>query len=169
MTIDELTALCLARGGTVTMARPPAVPTEPPPARKPRKFKPPLTAAEFVPPATWTVPVYVVAGDNQRGSKSRIGRSGHERRAVHRCLARQYAALTPFVEAMDAGRTVCVTLTRLGPRKMDSDNLHGSLKYIRDAIAERFGIDDGDSRFDWMYAQDIRPAYGVRIEIKEAL
>jgi hypothetical protein len=42
-----------------------------------------------------------------------------------------------------AGAPVIVLLVREGGRRMDSDNLAGAFKAIRDAIAAWIGIDDG--------------------------
>ena len=47
-----------------------------------------------------------------------------------------------------------VTLTRFAPRKLDTDNLAGSLKACRDGIASGLGVDDGDERISWVYAQE---------------
>jgi hypothetical protein len=47
-----------------------------------------------------------------------------------------------------------VTLTRFGGRKLDDDNLRSALKSIRDGIADAIGLDDGDGRIEWRYAQD---------------
>ncbi len=46
-----------------------------------------------------------------------------------------------------------VTLTRVSPRKLDSDNLAFAFKGIRDEVAAYFGIDDADPRIRWEYAQ----------------
>lgn len=46
-----------------------------------------------------------------------------------------------------------ITITRIGPRKLDSDNLAGSAKHVRDGVADWLGIDDGDERLTWLYAQ----------------
>lgn len=37
-----------------------------------------------------------------------------------------------------------VKLTRIGPKKMDNDNLAGAMKYCQDQIARQLGVDDGD-------------------------
>ena len=42
-----------------------------------------------------------------------------------------------------------VTLTRVGARKMDDDNVAASFKSVRDGIAEWCGLDDGDDRWTW--------------------
>lgn len=60
-----------------------------------------------------------------------------------------------------------VTLTRIGPRKLDSDNVQGALKAVRDEVAAQFGVDDGDPRITWEYAQETGP-YSVRVCIEVA-
>lgn len=45
---------------------------------------------------------------------------------------------------------VTVQLTRVSPRSIDSDNLSGSLKAVRDAVAEWLGVDDADDRVTWL-------------------
>jgi hypothetical protein len=61
-----------------------------------------------------------------------------------------------------------ILLTRLGPvnHVMDSDGLSNALKQVRDAVAEHYGIDDGDKSYDWQYAQERAKEYGVRITIR---
>jgi hypothetical protein len=61
-----------------------------------------------------------------------------------------------------------VHLTRVGPRKMDDDGLSRSFKGIRDQIAFRLGIDDGDSRIKFKYHQRVigKRQYAVEIKIK---
>ena len=57
-----------------------------------------------------------------------------------------------------------VTITRLGPRRLDDDNLASACKYVRDQIAAIVGIDDGSASYTWVYKQLIG-AYGVDVEI----
>lgn len=59
-----------------------------------------------------------------------------------------------------------VIMTRVGPRKLDDDNLQGSLKYIRDEIARAVGVDDGSPLYTWLY-MDRKGEYGVEVEIIE--
>lgn len=73
-----------------------------------------------------------------------------ERLAMHKELA--------FTECRKRGAKdglfpYCVRLVRCGPRKLDSDNLQGAFKAIRDGIAKAFGVDDGDERIEWLYGQ----------------
>ena len=67
----------------------------------------------------------------------------------------------PFIQL-----PVTITLTRLGPRKLDSDNLAISFKHIRDGIADAIGVDDGDDKYLWKYEQEQATQYGLRIEIR---
>jgi hypothetical protein len=61
-----------------------------------------------------------------------------------------------------------VTLTRIAPRTLDSDNVHGALKHVRDGVADWLGVDDGDARVTWEVGQERGAAqqYAVRVEIR---
>lgn len=64
-------------------------------------------------------------------------------------------------------RTINVCLVRLfeGRSKlMDDDGLSAAFKHVRDAVAAYLGIDDGDPRIRFTYAQ-ARGAAAVRIEL----
>jgi len=64
-----------------------------------------------------------------------------------------------------------VTITRIGVRKLDCDNLAGSAKALRDGIADALRVDDGSKRVKWRYQQETGGKksngmrYGVRVEI----
>lgn len=60
-----------------------------------------------------------------------------------------------------------VTITRIGPRRLDDDNLSGACKYVRDQIAKFVGEDDGSPLYTWVYQQRIgdKNQYGVEVEI----
>ncbi len=61
---------------------------------------------------------------------------------------------------------IACTLTRIGPRDLDGDNLQGAFKAIRDQVAEECGLDDGSKRWDWHYAQERgAPGYRIRLEV----
>lgn len=61
-----------------------------------------------------------------------------------------------------------VTITRIAPsRGLDSDNLQGSAKHVRDAIAEILGVDDRDERVRWTVEQ-ARGPWGVRVAVRAA-
>jgi hypothetical protein len=62
---------------------------------------------------------------------------------------------------------IIVTLTRIGKRMLDDDNLAGAFKATRDGIADALQVNDGDTaKVQWKYAQTIGKAYGVVIEIQ---
>lgn len=67
-----------------------------------------------------------------------------------------------------ADQHVTVTLTRIGPRKLDSDNLTSGFKSVRDQVADILGVDDGDERVEWICRQERgRPReYAARIRIE---
>jgi hypothetical protein len=46
-----------------------------------------------------------------------------------------------------------ITFTRHAARTLDSDNLAGAFKHVRDQVAFHVGVDDGDPRIDWRYSQ----------------
>ena len=61
-----------------------------------------------------------------------------------------------------------ITLTRCALRKMDSDGLANAFKPVRDGIADWLGVDDGDERLWWIYAQEHRTrGYEVIVDIKQ--
>lgn len=57
-----------------------------------------------------------------------------------------------------------VTITRVGPRRLDDDNLASACKYVRDQIAKAVGVDDGSDQYTWRYEQRIGE-YDVDVEI----
>jgi hypothetical protein len=61
-----------------------------------------------------------------------------------------------------------VTMTRLAPRMLDSDGNVAGFKAVRDAIADRLGVNDNDPRVEWRYAQEKAKDYAVRIDIDHA-
>ncbi len=67
------------------------------------------------------------------------------------------------------GSELRVTLTRIGPRALDDDNLQGAFKFIRDAIAQciwggRMG--QRDDLAEWRYEQR-KGKYGVEIMFQQ--
>ncbi len=59
-----------------------------------------------------------------------------------------------------------ITMTRVGPRKLDDDNLASACKYVRDQIAAIVGTDDGSDLYTWRCEQRIGK-YAVEVEITE--
>lgn len=68
-----------------------------------------------------------------------------------------------------------VSIVRVGPRRMDMDNVIGSAKHVRDAVAKLLDVDDGDeARVKFEYGQratgrklPLRP-YQVEVAIEGA-
>lgn len=49
---------------------------------------------------------------------------------------------------------LAVTITRVAPRALDTDNLVASAKAVRDAVAKWLRIDDADPSVEYCYAQE---------------
>ena len=137
--------------------------------RKPRKAaKPPA----LVTPAsslvlTVTLPVVVVSEMNRRDHWAVVRRrtTGHKDSVFAAFL--EYA----FPKWIQTAR-FAVTLTRIGGKHMDRDNLAGSFKGVQDGVALALCIDDGDPNVQWSYAQ-VGASTGpqgieIRIEATEA-
>lgn len=101
---------------------------------------------------TVTLPLRLVSGANVR-----------EHWAVRAKRAKAHRTACLLVPSCDV--PCVVTLTRFGPRELDSDNLAISAKHVRDGIADRLGVNDNDPRVVWLYAQERAKEYGVRVEI----
>jgi hypothetical protein len=95
-----------------------------------------------------------------------------KRAKLHRTTA--YAMLLSYGKAKDlyciaAPARFVVTLTRIGGRTLDDDNLRAALKATRDGVADWLGIDDGDNRLVWQYGQEPKQRKmppGVRVDIE---
>ena len=60
-----------------------------------------------------------------------------------------------------------ITITRIGPRELDTDNAVGACKHCRDGVADWLGVNDRSKELQWLYAQEKagKGVYGVRIYI----
>jgi hypothetical protein len=97
------------------------------------------------------VPIRTVSEANQREHWAlRLQRKHAQQIAVATLLDNVYANT---VAAQDV--PLDVHLTRCASRALDSDNLVGSMKHVRDAIAQWIGIDDGDPRVSYQVGQRI--------------
>lgn len=112
---------------------------------------------------TVSIPLQTARGQNNREHHyTRYRREQREKWAVGMFLGRYQR---PAVE-LGRGHLV-VLLTRVAPSEgLDSDNLSGSLKAVRDAVADWLGIDDKSELVRYEYAQERGP-WGIRIEWKE--
>jgi len=111
-----------------------------------------------------TLPVWVVSEANQRECwQVKNKRRAQQVNAVRLAVDRYAFAL----RARGFNRW-SVQLTRMGPRKLDGDNLQRAFKAVRDAVAASVGLDDGDARYAWTYEQQTGQAYGIRIRLEAA-
>lgn len=63
------------------------------------------------------------------------------------------------------GPVVRVIIIAARPKLIDDDNLAGGCKSLRDAIARKLGVDDGDPRVSWEYRQLVGPPFGCLVLI----
>ena len=99
----------------------------------------------------------------KRATWAFYARKKHQRNSVAAHLAQHRGWLD---RAANRGAPkLVVTLTRIGTRKLDGDNLASGFKAVRDAIAQAFCIDDGSDRWTWQYDQRIGE-YGCEIRIE---
>jgi len=98
---------------------------------------------------------------------SKLNGREHWAKRARRTKAERRAAFL-MVPSYAVAEPTTVTLTRIAPRRLDGDNLQGSFKAVRDAVADRMGIDDADPRVTWRYAQEkgAPKEYAVRVEIQ---
>jgi hypothetical protein len=91
-----------------------------------------------------------------------------EQRFDAKVLAVWNVGLTLSADVQAFGGTV--KLTRIAPRGLDTDNLASCLKACRDGIADALGLNDGDARVAWLYAQERCRAgsQAVRVEVEAA-
>lgn len=110
---------------------------------------------------TVTIPIRLVSEANMRE---------HWATKHRRKKAQQGAVKLVFATyKMPPKPPVIVALTRIGARKLDPDNLAGSMKHVQDAVADILGVDDGDeTKVRWIYQQRIgkRGKYAVEIAFK---
>ena len=105
------------------------------------------------------VPIRTVSGLNVREHwRVRSKRVKAERSAVAWAMSCTDPMAVPCV----------VTLTREGKGQLDSDNLQGSQKAVRDAVADWLGVNDADPRIEWRYAQVRAKDYAVLITVETA-
>ncbi len=113
-------------------------------------------------PTTFVLPMSLPSTANLREHWS----AKAKRAKAHRTAAR-LAVGRPLRERnwLTLGGRVVVTLTRVSPRALDSDNLASAFKNCRDGVADALGIDDGDDRLAWHYAQ-AKGTQAVRIGLE---
>ena len=158
--------LIVAERGANSTAIAPAGPVESPADMSPRIGKRDLLPSIFVPPGCFVVGVQTHSITNSRDMRASIGCKGHQRRAVAMLFGKHHRDLMEFADCwLHVGRPLRVTLTRLSPRQLDSDNLAAALKNIRDGVAEFLGVDDAAVLVEWHYWQEKSDRHGVRVQL----
>jgi hypothetical protein len=109
------------------------------------------------------IPVKLDAWTNLRGHWRTLEKRKTKEKTVTSTVL-SYQRLPPL--------PIVVTLTRVGPRDLDDDNLPSAFKYVRDTIALVYGTHDGPSApITWHYSQrrardDETSRYGFTITIE---
>lgn len=115
----------------------------------------------------WQLPIHTVSEAN---SREHWHKKAKRHNAQRTWIWAQFASEKPNIPL-----PCIIKLTRVGKRKLDSDNLPVSMKWIRDAIADMIfpdqaaGKADDDPRLEWEYDQKIGKEYEVHVEIFDAL
>lgn len=78
-------------------------------------------------------------------------------RMAGRVLAHGFPAVLP-------GEKWIFVLTRIAPKQLDSDNVASAFKAIRDGIADRAKINDGETRIIWHYEQEKSKTPKLKLE-----
>ena len=99
---------------------------------------------------------------------SEANRASHEHWRGRQRRAKDQRELVDLVLRTKARPAVpaVVTITRLAPAALDSDNLQGCAKHVRDEVARWLGVDDRDARVVWRVAYVPSKRYGVRIVVE---
>lgn len=118
------------------------------------------------PQLAFTIPgLRVDSHTNSRGRWVRAWARGKKEKEA--LFSAWVAAVNKRKHARPVSVPCVVRLIRVGPKRLDDDNLPESFKTIRDAIAFDLGLDDGSELIKWEYAQVAigRREYRVRVEV----
>lgn len=139
---------------------------------KPKKSKPAKARVIHAPTYARTSTGFVltisglrlVSEANTRGRNPHVknGRNRDQQKTMRNCLSAMVGA-----EARHAceERKLTVTFTRIGPKLLDSDNLVGSAKHVRDAFAKWACRGDGPKDgITWHVLGEVGP-YATRLEV----
>jgi len=116
---------------------------------------------------SFPVPIIVISEANIKEHWSK----GHKRHKDQKFLVTNALSHNKVSKKLP----VTITLTRLSPRKLDSDNLQTAFKYVRDAISEYFipgkgpGRADDDPRLLWIYDQIKSEDKGIQLSFAWAV
>jgi hypothetical protein len=115
------------------------------------------------------LPVRTCSEPNLRGHWGKRARRFRAQRTTTRSLLGSVFRALPADDPLRAATPkLTVRLTRIAPRRLDSDNLAGALKAVRDGVADALGLDDADGSVRWLYDQrrGAPGQYAVVVEVK---
>ena len=105
-------------------------------------------------PAIISLPLRTVSEANAHQHwRARARRTKAQRAATQMLIWVARRGEDPFGARLDRDGHAEIRLTRVAPRGLDSDNLAGALKAVRDGVADALGVNDGDPRITWLYGQ----------------
>lgn len=111
-----------------------------------------------------TLPIATVSEANSREYwRKKAARAATQRAATNLAIRGEI-----FRRKLTLPMPLRVTFTRLGVRELDSDNLQGAFKAIRDGLADAIGVNDKDKGYTWVYLQEKAKQKAVRITIERA-
>ena len=114
---------------------------------------------------TFTLALRTVSEANRRGS----WRAHHARTKSQRAIACGVTISETRGRQWVRTERIVVTLTRIAPRELDTDNLASSAKGLRDGIADAINYgNDRDKRVTWVYAQTKGKPREYRVDVRIA-
>lgn len=105
-----------------------------------------------------SLPIKIISTANARLNRFKLASMNKSQRLMTKQILRGVAfpPLPPLT----------IVLTRIGAKRLDSDNLAGGFKAVRDGVADWLGIDDGSPLLDWQYTQRSgSKTYSIEIEV----
>jgi hypothetical protein len=106
---------------------------------------------------SFLLPLEIISEMNWRGHWAvKYRRAKNQKRTAYNGTMKHAHTIRYRFQAGE-GIRLAVTLIRImrpRQRRFDSDNLASGFKAIRDGVASALGIDDGDDRLEWHYAQE---------------
>lgn len=123
---------------------------------------------------SWLLPIITVSEANRTNEHWSIKSKRHKN---------QQRSLRILLPKSGYPLPCVITLTRMGSRKLDNDNLCGAFKWVRDEISDIIlgnvyqeglnltqkrlkGRNDDDPRIEWQYAQEAGKYKGIKIDVK---
>ena len=117
-----------------------------------------------------TYPWHCQLANWYRNTFNRFQQSGQAKKARHTAVLALSQIGRPKLDLDGVDNRIVVTLVRIASSYGDDDGLSGGdLKHVRDAVADRCGLDDRDRRIEFKYLQQAAPrgTWAVRIEIDD--